>query len=354
FTKSDSRQSGFSTGIGLAFTRQLTEAMGGNIHVESKEGWLHFFLEVPCQSAGGPAPENEEAIDQPSDLLQSMLESPATGLQPGSDAANKSSWLQSIDEPAAQTVLVVEDDPGMRFLLRDILKHTYTIFEADNGKDGLGWLAHHSCDCIISDIMMPVMSGLEFCEQVKQTAATCHIPVILLTARTNFDQQTEGYEAGADAYIAKPFNGQHLMVRIKTLLEGRRRMKEAFSNNAFALPQDETYQDEEKHWLSLLVKFVEDQLDNIELGAVDLEKFTAMSKMQLYRKLKTLTSMSPGEFIRNLRLQKAAQLLKQTNLTVSEIFYQTGFNNQSYFFREFRKQFGQSPGEYREQYRVKA
>lgn len=354
FTKSDSRQSGFSTGIGLAFTRQLTEAMGGNIHVESREGWLHFFLEVPCLPAGGPAPENEEAIDQPSDLLQSMLESPATGLQPGSDAANKSSWLQSIDEPAAQTVLVVEDDPGMRFLLRDILKHTYTVFEADNGKDGLGWLAHHSCDCIISDIMMPVMSGLEFCEQVKQTAATCHIPVILLTARTNFDQQTEGYEAGADAYIAKPFNGQHLMVRIKTLLEGRRRMKEAFSNNAFALPQDETYQDEEKHWLSLLVKFVEDQLDNIELGAVDLEKFTAMSKMQLYRKLKTLTSMSPGEFIRNLRLQKAAQLLKQTNLTVSEIFYQTGFNNQSYFFREFRKQFGQSPGEYREQYRVKA
>jgi signal transduction histidine kinase/DNA-binding response OmpR family regulator len=353
FTQSSSRHSGFSTGIGLAFTRQLTTSMGGTIDVESREGWLHFSVLLPLNQLNLSIAPGTKAINQPSPLLQSVLENteplsfaPATG-------NNKVSLLDAaILNDQKEVLLLVEDDSEIRFFLKEFLTAYYTVFEAENGKSALAWLANNSCDLIISDIMMPEMSGLEFCEQVKQNPVTCHLPVILLTARSSQDQKNEGYEAGADAYIPKPFQLQHLLVRIKSLLDTRRRMKEAVQSNVFSLPQDGTYLDEDKQLLSSLVRFVEENMENTELEAADLERFANLSKMQLYRKLKTLASMSPGEFIRTIRLQKAAHMLQHTNLTVNEIFYQTGFNNQSYFFREFKKQFGQSPGEYREKFRI--
>lgn len=353
FTQSSSRHSGFSTGIGLAFTRQLTTAMGGTIDVESREGWLHFSVLLPLNQLNLSIAPGTKAINQPSPLLQAVLENteplsfaPATG-------NNKVSLLDAaILNDQKEVLLLVEDDSEIRFFLKEFLTAYYTVFEAENGKAALAWLANNSCDLIISDIMMPEMSGLEFCEQVKQNPVTCHLPVILLTARSSQDQKNEGYEAGADAYIPKPFQLQHLLVRIKSLLDTRRRMKEAVQSNVFSLPQDGTYLDEDKQLLSSLVRFVEENMENTELEAADLERFANLSKMQLYRKLKTLASMSPGEFIRTIRLQKAAHMLQHTSLTVNEIFYQTGFNNQSYFFREFKKQFGQSPGEYREKFRI--
>jgi AraC-like DNA-binding protein len=195
------------------------------------------------------------------------------------------------------------------------------------------------------------MNGLELCNQVKNTPATCQVPFILLSARDSQDQHMEGYEVGADAYIAKPFHTAHLKIRIKKLLEYRRKLLDLVKNNATTdLINVPDMPEGDKAFLSRLVKLIEEHMAVSELNAEFLEKELCMSKMQLYRKLKTLTGMTPGEFIKHIRLKEAAQLLISTNFNVSEIFFRTGFNNQSYFFREFKKRYGSAPNDYREQH----
>jgi len=194
------------------------------------------------------------------------------------------------------------------------------------------------------------MNGLELCDKVKNAAGTCHIPFIILSARGTIDQQTEGYEAGADAYLPKPFYADHLQVRVRKLLEYRQRLHEIFKRDHPLGQLEETgMPDADKQFLQELVQVIEDRMDEEGLNAEALEKQLLLSKMQLYRKLKTLTNMTPAEFIRYIRLKQAARLLVKTQLTVAEIFYKTGFNNQSYFFREFKKMYHCSPNEYREQ-----
>ena len=176
------------------------------------------------------------------------------------------------------------------------------------------------------------------------------IPFILLSARGSEEHHMEGYEVGADAYIAKPFHTEHLKLRIKKLLEYRQRLHDIFKSNGTPdILKEKDIPDGDKEFLGKLVKLIEHNLDAEQLTAEFLEKEFCMSKMQLYRKMKTLTSLTPGEFIRHLRLKQAAHLLTSTQLTVSEIFFRTGFNNQSYFFREFKKRYNCAPNEYREQ-----
>ena len=163
----------------------------------------------------------------------------------------------------------------------------------------------------------------------------------------------EGYDAGADAYIAKPFHTLHLKLRIRKLLEYRQKMHDLFRNSRSEdLLLDPDMVSDDKIFLAKLIQVIEENLDEPELNAVFIEKAFVMSKMQLFRKLKTLTGLTPGEFIKHTRLKHAAQFLIATNLTVSEIFYRTGFNNQSYFFREFKKRYNCAPNEYREQQTV--
>ncbi|HEU5364163.1 MAG TPA: helix-turn-helix domain-containing protein, partial [Hanamia sp.] len=230
----------------------------------------------------------------------------------------------------------------------------YIVYEAGDGLEALGLTAKILPDLIICDVMMPNMNGLELCNKIKNELPTCQIPFILLTARGSEDHRIEGYEAGADAYIPKPFNTTHLKVRIRKLLEYRQKLHEIFKNNLSSDLLSETeIPESDKNFLLKLVKVIEQNLEDIELNAAFLEKEFCLSKMQLYRKLKTLTAMTPGEFIKHIRLKNTAQLLTTTNLTVTEIFYRTGFNNQSYFFREFKKRYNCAPNEYREQNAVR-
>jgi YesN/AraC family two-component response regulator len=202
-------------------------------------------------------------------------------------------------------------------------------------------------DCIISDVMMPDMDGLELCNRVKNAPATCQIPFVMLSARGSIDHSIEGYESGADEYIAKPFHVKYLQVRIRKLLEYREKLNEIFNSNSQIDLSKSDLPDADKEFISSLVGIIENHLDDVELNASVLEKELAMSKMQLYRKLKTMTNMTPAEFIKHIRLKHAAHMLVSTQLTVSEIFYRTGFNNQSYFYREFRKRYQCAPNEYR-------
>lgn len=234
-------------------------------------------------------------------------------------------------------------------MIRNILKDQYIVYEASNGTEALNFIKKTTPGLIISDVMMPDMNGLELCQRVKQTPATAQIPFIILSARGSEENKTEGYEVGADAYIPKPFHLNYLQVRIRKLLDYQDRMhdlvKDQHITNQF---MDTNIPDTDKQFLESLLKVIEKKLDEPELNAAVLEDALSISKMQLYRKLKSLTGMTPAEFIKRIRLKHAADMLRTSQYTVSEIFYRTGFNNKSYFFREFRKLYQCAPNDYRQ------
>jgi YesN/AraC family two-component response regulator len=267
---------------------------------------------------------------------------------------NKQAIIEDLQLNKRKSILIVEDESAIRYLLKDILKEQYIIYEAENGKQALELILKIIPDLIISDVMMPGMNGLELCERIKNAPATCHVPFIILSAKGSIEHRTEGYEVGADAYISKPFHTAHLQVRIRKLLEYRERLQDFLNNDsATGSITESDLADRDKQFLNKLLSVIEKNLNESDLNAATLENELAMSKMQLYRRLKTLTSLTPGEFIKHVRLKQVANLLASTRLTVSEIFYRTGFNNQSYFFREFKKRYQCAPAEYRAQQRIR-
>lgn len=340
----------FSAGIGLAFTRQLVNLLQGQVSVANEQGGVVFRVAIPLEPE---VTEGTFIIQQddvtPSPLLQSITE-PLGKQEPDITEANRLPRLESLAEGERKSILVVEDEYAIRHLLRDVLAAQYIIYEAGSGVEALELIRQTLPDLIISDVMMPDMNGLELCDRVKNAPSTCHIPFIILSARGAIEHEIEGYEAGADAYIPKPFHITHLQVRVRKLLEYRERMHDLFRKDSpLSNIEEEEMGDDDKQFLQQLVKFIEDNFTDEQLSAAHLEKHMNLSKMQLYRKLKALSAMTPGEFIKCIRLKEAARLLVGTQLTVTEIFYRTGFNNQSYFFREFKKQYHCSPNEYRTQ-----
>ncbi|MEO6682777.1 MAG: response regulator, partial [Ginsengibacter sp.] len=345
----------FGTGIGLAFTRQLVHMVRGTIIAESKEGWIHFTVTLPISGENMEAKEYQQdnsTNEQPSYLYKTItnyseIEHPESALE-----NNKEALVENLLNDEKKKILIVEDEAEIRYLLKDILKNDYIIYEAEDGKSAIELIEKVMPSLIICDVMMPHMNGLELCHTVKETVSTCQIPFVLLSARGGEEQHMEGYEVGADAYIEKPFNATHLKIRVRKLLEYREKLHQVFFNdqdNEVNFSTATGIEDADKAFLTSVLKLIEENIASEELNAALLEKEFFMSKMQLYRKLKTLTNMTPGEFIKSIRLKRTANLLLTTNLNVLEIFYQTGFNNQSYFFREFKKRYRCSPNEYREQ-----
>jgi signal transduction histidine kinase/ligand-binding sensor domain-containing protein/DNA-binding response OmpR family regulator len=344
----------FGTGIGLAFTRQLVTLLNGRINASSENGWIRFKVSLPLAVAEATTNNNQVISDKPSYLYQAITSYTDTVHPQSVTENNKQAIIENVYKNDRKKVLVVEDEPGIRYLLKDILKDDYTVYEAEDGQKALELIDKIIPDLVICDVLMPNMNGLELCNKVKNVPATCHIPFILLSARGSEDHHMEGYEVGADAYIAKPFHTAHLKLRIRKLLEYRQKLHDLFADERAAdLFGESGITNDDKAFLAKLMQIIEENLDEPELNAVFVEKAFSMSKMQLYRKLKTLTAMTPGEFIKHTRLKHAAQLLVSTHLSVLEIFYRTGFNNQSYFFREFKKRYNCAPNEYREQQVVK-
>jgi YesN/AraC family two-component response regulator len=276
-------------------------------------------------------------------------------VKPVTEENNKKALMESLENDQRKSILIIEDEPSLRFLLNDLLKDKYIVYESQNGREAIELMTRIVPDLIISDIMMPDMDGLEVCNIVKNTPATCHIPFVILSARGTAEQKMEGYEAGADAYIPKPFQSEHLLLRIRKLLEYQQRIHDLFRQERVAdkIPSS-GLRDDDKQFLKHTIEIIEQHLEREDLDAAFIERELAMSKAQFYRKLKALSGMTPGELIKNIRLEKAASLLQSSELTVSEIFYKTGFNNQSHFFREFKKKYSASPSDFRAQYFVKA
>ena len=301
---------------------------------------------------------------QLSQLINKMLNVQATGSIDDLTASQQETvHVEKAAEPetASQenpeetaTVLIVDDNADIRVYLRSILQDKYQINEAADGQQGLALANEIVPDLIVSDVMMPVMNGLEFCQRVKNGTATSHIPVILLTARALSHHQIEGYESGADAYITKPFSAEVLMARIGNLLKSRHQLKDLFGKvagtegtDSVETPAEELIPQNKKEdaFVTKFRDFVEKNLADSDLNVETIGAELGLSRVQLYRKVKALTGQSPVELLRTARLQKGRELLQTTDKNVSEVAYEVGFTAPSYFTKCFKDEFGISPSD---------
>ena len=286
------------------------------------------------------------------DLQKVALEQDDTHLTKGDETIDKLDTepkaLDSSHSDQLPTVLIVDDNADIRAYLRNILQQDYQINEASDGQQGLALANEIVPDLIVSDVMMPVMNGLEFCQRVKINLATSHIPVILLTARALSQHQIEGYESGADAYITKPFSSDLLLARISNLLKSRQLLKGVFgtgNGEKNAKTEQQPLTEKEDIFLTKFREFIEKNLSDSDLGVETIGAELGLSRVQLYRKIKALTGLSPVELLRTARLQKGRQLLERTDKTISEIAYEVGFTAPSYFTKCFKDEFGISPSD---------
>ena len=254
--------------------------------------------------------------------------------------------MKQDDAEELSNVLIVDDNADMRRYLRTLLADKFYVLEAPDGQSGLKLARECVPDIVVSDVMMPVMDGLQFCKKLKEDGITSHIPVILLTARSTESQQMEGYEHGADAYLTKPFNAQLLVARIYNLLKNRQQMRHLADGKLGESQSQLSTQD--KLFADTLKEVFQRNMANPELKMDDLGDELGMSRVQLYRKVKALTGISPVELLREMRLQRAYTLINSTTKSISEIAYEVGFHTPSYFSNCFKKQFGQYPTELRD------
>lgn len=254
--------------------------------------------------------------------------------------------LKQEDTEELSNILIVDDNADMRHYLRTLLASRFYVLEAPDGQSGLQLARESVPDIVISDVMMPVMDGLQFCQSLKQDFITSHIPVILLTARSTEAQQMEGYEHGADAYMAKPFRADLLISRIDNLLRSRQQLQAVFKGGQEA-DKEVKLTTQDKLFMDHLRDVVREKMSNPKLKMDDLGDELGISRVQLYRKVKVLTGLSPVELLREMRLERAKTLLNSTTKTVAEIAYEVGFATPSYFTTCFKKQFGKLPIELR-------
>jgi len=243
-------------------------------------------------------------------------------------------------------LLIVEDNTDLCSFLSNRFRHTYNIFIAHNGKEALEVLKKQSVDIIISDIMMPVMDGIEFCRELKSNLLYSHIPIVLLTAKTEHTAKVESIQTGADAYIEKPFSVKLLEAQLENLLNSRKLLKKKFSEMPFMKLDSIAGNKADEVFLSKLNSIIEENITNIQFSIDVLAEQLCISRSGLFSKIKTLTDMTPNELIHLVRLKKAAELLSREEYRINEICYMVGFNNPSYFSKCFQKQFGVLPKDF--------
>ncbi|MCD8294737.1 MAG: substrate-binding domain-containing protein [Clostridia bacterium] len=315
------------TGIGLALVKDFAELLGGDVTVESKVGeGSTFIVTLPTRIEETDAEPKPEAAALTADV-----------------AAIKTDKVTDPEDAGEKPhVLIVDDNADVITYISSLLNADYEISTATDGKAGLDKAIREVPDLIISDVMMPVMDGLEMCNALKTTTATSHIPVILLTAKAEEDCRAEGYGRGADAYITKPFSSKVLLARVKNLLDNRRLLRDYFSSGD-ATEQNARPKDADTAFLDRLRDRMQEHLSDSEFNVEDLGAEMNLSRVQLYRKVKALTGSSPVELIRITRLKKARQLLQTRSMTVSEVCYEVGFSSPSYFTKCYRDYFGHTP-----------
>ncbi len=329
------------SGIGLSLTKELVILMNGNISVKSKEGkGSTFTLEIP-------------AITDPGQDLVFLKELNNNPIHHDHEIGvnesfrnNKTSQAEKEDHDTLPLILLVEDNIDLSGYLTGILDKNFKIITAFNGKQGFEMALENIPDLILSDMMMPEMDGFELCTKIRSEETTSHIPFVLLTARAAIEDRLEGFELGADEYLTKPFNVNELHVRINNLLEQRRNLRERFGKEIKIQPKDITVTSLDERFLQKVIAKMEEKISDSSFSVETFSMEIGMSRKNFHRKLVALIDQTPNEFIRIFRLKRAAQLFEQKSGNVSEIAYQVGFQNLSYFTKCFKEQFGVPPNEF--------
>ena len=315
FYRSSNAGTTSGTGIGLSLVKQYVEMHGGTVAVESKEGEgsvFSFTLPLPAEAEARPEEET-----------------------PSGTASSR-------------RILVVDDNADFRNYLMEELSPLYAVSTASSGEDALKKLASAQVDLVISDVMMPGMSGVELTRAIKENVETSHIPVVLLTARTSDEVRTESYEQGADAYLTKPFLTEMLLARVRNLLDEREKRMKSFSSGADVSPMHVTITTVDQKLMARIMECLEKNMDNADYSVEQLAADVGMHRMNLYRKIQSLYGMTPSEFIRTMRLKRAAQIIADDpNLNVAEVAYMVGFNTPKYFTKYFKELFGVLPSQYK-------
>ncbi|MFZ1517343.1 MAG: two-component regulator propeller domain-containing protein [Ignavibacteriaceae bacterium] len=328
------------TGIGLALVKEYVELHKSKIVVESNNNRTIFTIHLPL---GKNHLSENEIVQEDFDQLQ-------MDLIPQSDLSTTSTQIVNEQVETDKTIiLIVEDNSDLREMIKENLQESYFVLEAENGVKGLKLAEETIPDLIISDIMMPEMDGYELSQKIKTNEKTNHIPVILLTAKAETKDKIEGLETGADDYLIKPFNPNELKIRVKNLIKVRRQLREKYQSQMLIKPADVVVPSTQKVFLDKLTSIIEKNISNEEFSVEILCDDIGMSRAQLHRKIKAVTNQSASEFIRNFRLQRASELLKQNAGNIAEISYRVGFSSQAYFTKMFQQLYGLTPLDFKKQ-----
>ncbi|WP_298537389.1 hybrid sensor histidine kinase/response regulator transcription factor [uncultured Algibacter sp.] len=333
------RMSKKGSGIGLAITKDLVDLHFGTIEVNSEKGKGSCFeIKLPLGKAHLlpeeivetviPAPLSEEEMDI--EYMQEKANSPE----------------EIVGGKFKNTILVVDDNADIRDLVKEGFSNKYNVLEAENGKEALNITLKELPDLIISDVLMPEMDGVEYCQTLKNNIRTSHIPVILLTALNSVEHRIEGLESGADAYIPKPFKMKLLSVRVEKLIATRDLMRKRFQTEKELTPEKVTLNSLDEEFLKRIMDFMEKNMSNESYWVDELASDMNTSRSTFFRKLKKLTGQAPNDFMRMVRLKRSVQLMEQNELTISQISYMVGFSEPNYFGKCFRKFYGDTPSNY--------
>lgn len=334
------------SGIGLALSKELVALHQGSIHVTSQKGkGTSFVITIPLDNTHF---SEDQLAKEPVSFVSSLSEdrTMVTDLFPERLDINDQPASEFVSE--GQTILIIEDNPELRAFLKMKLSPKYNIIEADNGASGLQQVFDLLPDIIICDIMMPGKDGISITTQLKNDLRTAHIPIVILTAKTSVEQQAEGIKSMADAYITKPFNFQLLDHILNNLLVNRHRLKEHYTAQLPTENLSPVQKQSERKFIAEFKSIVENNIGNDSFAIEDISKAMRISKVQLYRKVKTLMNTNINEYILNTRLQKSKYYLQHEDMTIAEVAYKTGFSSPAYFSTVFKSKMGVSPTIFKE------
>jgi signal transduction histidine kinase/DNA-binding response OmpR family regulator len=326
------------TGIGLALVKELVELHKGVIKVESKpKQWICFSVTLPVDKKSFKENIIKDGTEPKLAYQTKHLEKAVN--------IDKDEVFEDNDKPI---LLIVEDNNDVRTLLKQNFEADYNILAAQNGQIGVDLAIEHVPDIIISDIMMPVKDGVTLTNELKNNELTSHIPIVLLTAKAGDKNEIKGLEIGADAYITKPFNSKLLKTKVTNLIDIRRKLQSRYSQEIVLTPKDIAVTNLDEQFLKKVQQVLEHNLVESSFSVGDFSDAVGMSRMQLHRKIKALTGLSTSEFIRSQRLKLAAELLKASDINISQVGYSVGFNNHSYFTKCFKEAYNYTPTDYAE------
>jgi len=311
------------SGIGLSLVKTIIEDHGGSVSIQSQKG------EGTTVSISLSTKKTMSFIKSNNDIEHTLLD-----------------ISKFINLPQKPTILIVEDNDDIRTFIVETLSQKFSFITATNGKEGLEMASKHLPDLIITDITMPIMNGLELCRNLKNNIHTTFIPVIVLTAKNDRQTEMNALIEQADVFISKPFDINYLSDRIIQLILKRKRTEEKTREKEITNPQEEILPSSDEKFLKQLTALIEEYLSDTDLNVTTLGQKSGIGDKQIYRKIKQLTGMTVVEYIRSIRLKKAAMFLRQNKLSVSEILYLVGFSTHSYFTKCFKEEYGMSPKEF--------